>query len=340
MTEFLWPARQLFLTPEALGRLDSKCRNAFLTASQKMAIEEDLTLLLSSLYLPLAAWLDRRRRVQSDALVVGLSGPQGSGKSTLASLLRTVLTVALELKVASFSLDDIYKTKAERQARSRNLHSLFATRGVPGTHDIDLGIETITSLKAQRSGQATVIPVFDKARDDRLPRSSWPTCAGELDLILFEGWCVGALPEPDEALATPINDLESDEDRDGAWRRAVNRALAEEYQKLFALVDVLLMLKVDGMDRVFEWRRLQERKLARKMAEDWPSHGQTRIMSDRQLKRFIMHYERLTRHMLAEMPARADLILFLESSHTPTRVLINKPIPADNSSVEKDKNLT
>ncbi|MGH7825206.1 MAG: hypothetical protein ACREQ7_08535 [Candidatus Binatia bacterium] len=301
-----------------------------------MDIDEGLTPLLDSLYLPLSAWLDRRRREQNRTLVVGLCGPQGSGKSTLTGLLRTVLTAGFEREVATFSLDDIYKTQSQRNEMARAVHPLFVTRGVPGTHDVDLGIETIESLKAQRLGQSTLLPVFDKARDDRLPKSAWPSCSGEVDFVLFEGWCVGALPEPDEAVAAPMNDLEREEDAGGAWRTAVNRALAEEYQKLFKLIDVLIMLKVDSIERVYEWRRLQEQKLAKRLTEGGHPLGQTRIMSERELDRFIMHFERLTRHMATEMPGRADLVLFLESTHTPTRVLINKPIISAGLPLEKD----
>jgi D-glycerate 3-kinase len=35
-------------------------------------------------------------------------------------------------------------------------------------------------------------------------------------------------------------------------------------------------------------------------------------MSDTQLERFISHYERLTRFILAEMPERADLVVGLD----------------------------
>jgi D-glycerate 3-kinase len=34
-------------------------------------------------------------------------------------------------------------------------------------------------------------------------------------------------------------------------------------------------------------------------------------MDGAQLDRFVQHYERLTRHILAEMPGRADLVLHL-----------------------------
>jgi D-glycerate 3-kinase len=326
MSEFSWPPEQLFVTPDALHKLATMCRDSFVTTAQDLDIGADLSPLLPSLYLPLAAWLEARRREQRNALVVGVSGPQGSGKSTLVALLKAVLEVGFARRVASFSLDDIYKTKSQRNAMARAVHPLFATRGVPGTHDIALGIRTIESLRVQTAGHSTLLPAFDKAKDDRRPRSTWLHCTGKVDLVLFEGWCVGALPEADEALGTPVNQLEAQEDPDGCWRAEANRALGQEYQKLFALIDVLIMMKVDSMDVVYEGRRLQERQLTKKMRESGLPAEQWTVMSDRELNRFIMHYERLTRHILAEMPRRADMVFFLDGRRMPVRVLINKPV--------------
>jgi pantothenate kinase-related protein Tda10 len=68
-------------------------------------------------------------------LVVGLTGPQGSGKSTLAARLPDLLAAA-GLNAGVLALDDLYLTKAERQRLAADVHPLFATRGVPGTHDV------------------------------------------------------------------------------------------------------------------------------------------------------------------------------------------------------------
>lgn len=321
-SEPLWPKDQQPFTPEELADLYRKCREAFVETAKELEIEEDLTLLLGALYLPLAGWLERRRAKHDGALVVGLCGPQGSGKSTLSALLKSVLGAGWGRKVAVLPIDGLYKTKSDREIMAKTIHPMFATRGVPGTHDIQLGIDTIESLKASGPGESTAIPAFDKARDDRQPRETWATESGPVDLIIFEGWCVGALPEPPKALTAPINDLEREEDPDGTWRRTANSALAGEYQKLFGLIDILFLLKVDGMERVFEWRGLQERKLARKIKDsELPSRSLT-VMSEAELHRFIFHYERLTRHILAEMPRRADVVFFLDETHNAAKVRV------------------
>ncbi|HWP59664.1 MAG TPA: hypothetical protein VNL14_17365 [Candidatus Acidoferrales bacterium] len=321
----MWPSEQLFLSHDELDRLARTCREPFVAACRRMEIAADLTPWLGALYLPLAAWLDRRREGQTRALVVGVSGAQGSGKTTFSELLRVSLTAGLGRRVASLSIDDFYKTKADREAMAKAVHPLFAARGVPGTHDVKLGIDTIKALQRLPWGRAVPVPAFDKARDDRKPQAAWPIVHGPIDVIIFEGWCVGARPQSASALAEPINDLERYEDSDGTWRRTVNRFLAEEYQRLFSLIDVLLMLKVEGMGKVFEWRRLQEEKLRKKSAAEGLAQD-LRIMSDDDLNRFIMHYERLTRHMFEEMPARADAVFFVDDRHNPARVQINKPV--------------
>ncbi len=95
------------------------------------------------------------------------------------------------------------------------------------------------------------MPVFDKAMDTRLAPDRWRRQRGPVATVLFEGWCVGAVPENEAALTQPVNVLEREEDRDGVWRRTVNEHLRGDYQRLFALIDVLILLRVDGMHRVF-----------------------------------------------------------------------------------------
>ena len=111
------------------------------------------------------------------------------------------------------------------------------------------------------------VPAFDKATDDRRPESEWPTYGGALDIIIFEGWCVGALPQTEEALREPINALEQGEDREAIWRTAANSALRDEYQRLFHTHRTFRYCsQVDSMKRVFRMGdNFQEHKLRRKI---------------------------------------------------------------------------
>lgn len=306
------------LTIEDLNKIAVKVREPFSEASCRMKIENDLEQDLTRIYLPLAATLQCASRKQPGTLLVGINGAQGSGKSTICQFLEAILAAGFGLRCATLSIDDLYLTRTERQDLAKSVHPLFSTRGVPGTHDINFGLKLINALRELKQGEQRDLPVFDKAIDDRLPESQWRTVIGPVDIILFEGWCVGAYPQPEDELTLPVNDLERDEDRDQAWRRYVNRQLQGCYKELFSKLDLLLMLKIPGMESVAEWRGLQEKKLAATAKT-----GRHKIMDAAALKRFIMHYERLTCFMLAEMPSRADLVLELNNAHRVAAVHVN-----------------
>ncbi|WP_443747944.1 kinase [Asticcacaulis solisilvae] len=249
-------------------------------------------------------WLAGSRR----PLVVGICGAQGSGKSTLARHL-CERAEARGGRVALLSIDDLYLSRKARAQLAVDVHPLFATRGVPGTHDVGLGLSVLDGLRA---GATVHLPRFDKGTDDPVARSDWPAVEKPVDIVLFEGWCVGARPEPDAALAMPINDLERDHDPDGRWRRAVNAALGDAYSALFARLDRLVFLAAPAFEVVRDWRTQQEHGLKHRLKREG-RHG-SHVMSDAEVGRFVQYYERLTRHILASMPACADLTLRLDSS--------------------------
>lgn len=262
---------------------------------------------VDTVWSPLAERLAAGAARHGPGYTVGVCGAQGSGKSTACAVLARLLE-ARGLKVAQLSIDDLYLTRAEREALAARIHPLFAVRGPPGTHDVDLGERVLDALV--RPGE-TALPRFDKARDDRAPPSGWPRFAGPADVILFEGWCVGARPQPAEDLDAPVNDLEQTRDPDGAWRRHVNAALAGPYQRLFARLDRFVLLQAPGFEAVLAWRTEQERKLRERLAREGADPA--RSMSDAEVARFVAHYERLTRWILAEAPARADDLVRLDA---------------------------
>jgi D-glycerate 3-kinase len=207
------------------------------------------------------------------------------------------------LRVATLALDDLYLPRAERERLAAEVHPLLATRGVPGTHDAPLGRSVLESL---RSGGHTRMPRFDKGRDDRLPESQWDEAEGPFDVVVFEGWCVGARPQPAEALAAPVNALERDEDPEGVWRAYANAQLAGPYQDLFRPIGFQALLLAPEFATILGWRRQQEHELIERTG---------RGQSDAELARFVQHYERLTGWIAEEMPARADLTARLGPEH-------------------------
>ncbi len=237
--------------------------------------------------------------------VLGIHGAQGSGKSTLTAFYQWYLSECCGLSVAAISLDDFYLSPEQREQLAQQVHPLLATRGVPGTHDVALARRTLSALRA---GQACSLPRFDKARDRAFPSVEWPQVSG-VDVVIFEGWCLGVPPQRDAELRDPINALEHGEDASGNWRRWVNGQLQAVYQPLFAELDYLLMLQAPSFDCVAHWRSEQEKKLMARRAND----PNAQFMSAAQIHRFISHYERLTRHAIAVLPAQADACMVLDA---------------------------
>ena len=257
---------------------------------------------------PLAREIEQLAASTQSTVIIGINGTQGSGKSTLADYLCTMLE-GRRLKTVSLSLDDFYMTRPERQALANGVHPLFKTRGVPGTHDIALALNTINSLAD--SATETLVPRFDKSTDDRFPESLWDLVNGAVDVIIFEGWCVGCKPQPEEDLLSVVNQLEREQDPDGVWRSYFNRALAANYQTLFNRLDKLIMLRAPSFDTVFNWRLEQEQKLIARLGET--GGDRSGIMSKEQIAEFIAHYQRITEYSLEEMPSRTDHLFQLDS---------------------------
>ncbi|MEO6340138.1 MAG: kinase [Caulobacteraceae bacterium] len=264
---------------------------------------------VGAVYAPLAMRVAEAARRHGPGFVVGLCGAQGSGKSTLVAVLEMLLDDA-GLRTATLSLDDFYLPRADRAALADAVHPLLATRGVPGTHDVALAVDVVDRLRA---GEGALAPRFDKAADTRM--ADWDRLDGPTDVILFEGWCVGATPEPASALSTPLNALERERDAAGVWRTYVNEQLAGPYRALFGRVDMLILLQAPSFEVVLGWRTEQEHKLKARRARE--GRGLARAMSDAEVAAFIAHYERITRRIQAEMPARVDVVVRLGGDRRP-----------------------
>ncbi len=250
-------------------------------------------------YIPLVQDISDRLHFNQGTFILGIHGCQGSGKSTLAALLVLLLREMHGVSSINLSLDDFYLTRSKREQLAVNVHPLLLTRGVPGTHDIGLALQTIKAL-SQRGEVA--IPRFDKAVDDRMVKSEWPLVKAPVDVVIIEGWCLGISPQTQAELQVAVNTLESEEDQ-GEWRAYVNEKLRDEYQDLFELIDLLIMLKAPDFSNILEWRLQQENKLKQNI-----NPASSRLMNEDELKRFISHYERLTRHALRTVPATADMV--------------------------------
>jgi D-glycerate 3-kinase len=236
--------------------------------------------------------------------LIAIVGAQGSGKTTLAR------AAADRFGAAQISIDDVYLTRAEREAMAREVHPLFVTRGPPGTHDLGLLQQLIDTLSAAGPDDETFIPDFDKRGDDRRPVADWRVFRGRPSAILIDAWCLGALPEEAAALAVPVNALETDQDPDGRWRRAVNGFVGGPYADFVARFDAVLFLHAPSFDVVLDWRCQQEADLLGIAPADLPAAERVRLAG------FIQYFERITRRML-DGGVKADVIVKLDRNHLP-----------------------
>jgi D-glycerate 3-kinase len=279
---------------------------------QEMRLPNDFLQVIEKIYYPLARKLQDSN--STTPILVSINGAQGTGKSTLTKFLKIILESLSSKPVAAFSIDDFYLTREQRKQLAKDIHPLFITRGVPGTHDLDLMISVINDLM---QGKATEIPAFDKAIDDRDKRENWQKTTGPVDFILFEGWCMLSPPQTAEELLLPINKLEVLEDADGLWRQYANQQLQAYHQQLFSRTGISIMLQPPDFEHVYQWRNLQEDKL-RQSSTTVSNH---KIMDEKALNRFIQHYERISRHSLATLPSQVDYLLPVDEYHNITGII-------------------
>lgn len=294
--------------PEIDAEAALQAASAVRRAAAEMRIAPPSEQVLQELLLPWAAWLAARHTQEAGPSLVGISGAQGAGKSTLAQLLRCALEQAFGLQAAVLSLDDFYLTRAERDALARDVHPLFRWRGVPGTHDLLLANRTLDALKAAKS--PVQLPRFDKATDDRADAARWPT-VHRADILLLEGWCLGATPVPPRELLHPLNAREREEDSAGTWRGLVNAELHGPYREFFARLDTLVFLRAPNFECVCKWREQQEAML-RDQVGIQPGL-RAGLMTDAEISQFVALFERITRSMLRDTPAIADAVLQLDA---------------------------
>ena len=262
---------------------------------------------LNKFYMPISKMIKSEYIKKKKTKVIGLTGGQGTGKSTISNILKIILKEAYNLETVIFSIDDFYKTLLERKRMSKKISDLFLTRGVPGTHDTKMLFRCIKNLKIGKFKKMN-IPKFDKSTDDRLKKNKWLKVKKKPHIVIFEGWCLGVKAQKNKDLIFPLNKLEKQKDKKKVWRQKVNLELKKDYKKIFNLIDKLIFLKVPSFQYVYKWRLLQEKKLR-------ITGTGNKTMNNKQIKNFIMYYERLTKHMLKTLSKTADTVISIDKKH-------------------------
>jgi D-glycerate 3-kinase len=279
---------------------------------EQMQLPDGFQDIVSDIYLPLSRIILQRKKDQP--LLVSINGAQGTGKSTMTTFLKHIIESEMQCHVAELSLDDFYSVREQRMLLAESVHPLFATRGVPGTHDVLL-LEQVLEQLAERL--PCRLPRFNKAIDDRCDNTQWTDIKEPVEVILFEGWCNSSPPQSPQELEQPVNTLEQNEDPEGVWRRYVNEQLIDYRQRIFDHADMCIMLKAPDFESIYEWRSLQEKKLQANSSQ----LEQSAVMNESELARFIQHYERISRHTLIHLPAIADVVLPLAGDHSITGIV-------------------
>ena len=274
--------------------------------------------MIKSFLIPIGFWIASKASKKKPYLV-GLAGGQGTGKTTISSILSIILKKYFKLNVFVISIDDFYKTRKERFLLSKKVHPLLITRGVPGTHDINIMLDFFKKVKSKKF-KLIKLPKFNKIIDDRYNKKLWYSVKRRPDVIIFEGWCVGAKAEQNYTLKTPINSLEKLKDQKLIWRRFVNKQLKSKYKKLYDQLNCLLFIKAKNFSLLRQWRIKQEKKLRLKSKRS----NDLKIMSDKEIINFMQTYQRVTQNMFKIVPKYASIILNLNSNHQIKSVVYNK----------------
>ncbi|KAJ1781922.1 hypothetical protein LPJ59_006942 [Coemansia sp. RSA 2399] len=229
-------------------------------------------------------------------LIVGINGAQGSGKTTMVNGLVKYLG-AHKVSAIGFSLDDLYLTNKDQRelARKHRDNPLLQFRGQPGTHDIQLGRDTLLSL-LNNPGE-TPIPAYDKSLmggyGDRVPKSAWARAKAPIDVVLFEGWNIGfrALTEAEFARYIARVRDEASENNASLFKHSrkfsdanlhqINENLKQFETQIYPLLDAWVYMRISDFDVVYRWRKDQEDDLA---ASGRPS------LSDQQLEDFVSRF--------------------------------------------------
>ena len=265
--------------------------------------------MLKSFLIPLCDWIAQKAD-KKKPYIVGLAGGQGTGKTTISSLISIILKKYFKKNVFRVSIDDFYKTRKDRSKLSKSIHPMLMTRGVPGTHDLKL-MQTFFKNVKQKSFRSIKVPKFDKSIDDRYPKKNWYNVNKKPDIIIFEGWCVGAKAEENKSLLKSINEMEKNRDKKLIWRKYVNAQLKTNYKKLYSQLNSLVYLKAKDFSLLQKWRLKQENKLKLKSKKN----SKNKIMNKNEVLEFMQTYQRVTENMFKKAPKYASIIMNLNSNH-------------------------
>ncbi len=296
-------------TIDCYNKVKQDCYKFIKSQETKTNKFKDKNKMLKSYLIPTCFWIAKKSNKKS-TLIIGLSGGQGTGKTTITSIISLILRKYFKLKVFKISIDDFYKTRKDRKKLSITKHPLLITRGVPGTHDYRIINEFFKKIKNKKFSKLR-LPKFDKSKDDRCHKKLWYKINSRPDIIIFEGWCLGAKAQKNLELKKPINFLEKTKDPDLIWRKYVNIQLKTHYKNLFKQINEIIYLRANNLKILQKWRIKQEKILWLKSK----NKRNLRIMNKVDIINFMQTYQRITQKMIKDVPKYASIVMKLNSNH-------------------------
>lgn len=263
--------------------------------------------LLWKLWLPLATQLTDHYQALGRPLVQGVLGGQGTGKTTLGQALTTILE-HLGYRPLSLSIDDLYKTYADRE-QLRQIDPRYIWRGPPGTHDVDLGLQVLDQLQHPVTGQSVAVPRFDKSLWNGGGDRTQPEIVSGTDIILFEGWFVGCQPVAPTAFETAPSPIISEADKQFA--QDINHQL-QNYIPLWQRLDRLMVLNPVDYRLSKQWRKQAEQEMI--------AQGKSG-MTDAEIEDFVDYFWKslhpeLFILPLIKNPQLTDLVIDINADHS------------------------
>lgn len=267
-------------------------------------------LTLWQLWLPLAQRIAALREQVQRPIIQGFLGGQGTGKTTLTQIL-TCLLAAMGYRAVGLSLDDLYKTYADRQQLQQQDPRL-RWRGPPGTHDLDLGLDVLKQVQ-MGTNVPIWVPRFDKSLHGGMGDRTTPESVAGVDVLLFEGWFVGIRPIDPALFETAPPPIETEGDR--AFARDCNIRL-QDYVPLWDLMDSLVVLNPVDYRLSKAWRKQAEQDMVRQ--------GRSGL-SDAEIEQFVEYFWKALHPELFWPPLLqnaewVDLVVEIRADHTPGKV--------------------
>ena len=259
-------------------------------------------------WLPLAMQLASLQQQLARPIIQGILGGQGTGKTTLAAVLRVILA-HFGYRTLSLSLDDLYKTYAERQYLQQQ-DSRLIWRGPPGTHDVELGKQLLDQFRQPNLSHPVLVPRFDKSAHQGIGDRTFPELVEAVDIVLFEGWFVGVRPLDSRVFegTTPAPILTLS---DRLFARDLNNKL-RDYLPLWSCLDRLMILYPVDYRLSKQWRRLAEQQMI--------ATGKAG-MTDAQVDEFVEYFWRslhpeLFITPLTKNPDLVNLVVEINADHS------------------------